>query len=48
MDNKCPWCGEELCDPFDPRELTTWDRYDRAIEAHVEECEAFLAEQGVS
>lgn len=46
MDNACPWCGETLYDPFSGRDVTS-KTYDRALEAHAEECETFLAELGV-
>lgn len=45
MDDKCPWCGEVITDPFTGREVTTPHGWDRAIEAHAEECDVFLAEQ---
>lgn len=44
MDDKCPWCGEKLYDPFTGGDVTM-ATYDRAIEAHAEECDVFLAEQ---
>ena len=47
MDMNCPWCGEELYDPFSGQRATE-EKYDRALEAHAEECEPFLAEQGGS
>lgn len=46
MDTQCPWCGEELSDPFDGGAVKTPQRYDRALEAHVGECADYLAENG--
>jgi hypothetical protein len=41
----CPWCGEKLYDPFTGKDVT-FENLDTALEAHAEECETFLAEQG--
>lgn len=46
LDTACPWCGEELTDPFTGRDVTTQSQYDTALEAHTMECEPFLAEMG--
>lgn len=45
MDAKCPWCGEDLYDPFTGQDVTD-KTYDRTLEAHAEECATYLAEQG--
>lgn len=46
-DSGCPWCGEEIEDPFvgGVVEMTS-PRFDMALEAHVAECVPYLREQG--
>lgn len=47
IETKCPWCGEELCDPFTGADLKTQAEYDIALEAHATEpCEEMAAEIG--
>lgn len=42
----CPWCGELLTNPFTGLEVRA-DDFDLSIEAHSQDCEPYLAEQGV-
>jgi hypothetical protein len=39
MDTECPWCGEDVSNLVSKN-------YDSNLEAHVMECEAYIAEQG--
>jgi (p)ppGpp synthase/HD superfamily hydrolase len=41
MDTCCPWCGDEVMGLVHPT------NYDANLEAHAQECETFLAEQGL-
>lgn len=48
MEPKCPWCGEQLYNPVNGREITARSStrtYDLALEVHAEECEPFQDEQ---
>lgn len=40
MDTSCPWCGEDVMG------LVSSTSFDSNLEAHVTECEEFIAEQG--
>lgn len=39
LEQNCPWCGESV-------DGLVSKNYDSNLEAHVTECEAYIAEQG--
>lgn len=43
----CPWCGGHLWNPFSGMPVREGSKhYDQALEAHVEDCEPWLEENG--
>lgn len=42
-DDGCPWCGQSAADMMAGAGVQS---FDTALEAHVEDCEPYLAETG--